>query len=154
MTHRAPYKTLIFTTKPTDFHSRVEVSACYCEYDNKILLLHRASHKPQGGTWGVPAGKLEAGETALEAVIRETLEEVGIKLSSERLQDLGTIFVRYPHLDFTYHMFYQKFSNLPQVHLSEEHIAYQWTTFEEALVMPLISGGVEALHHFAILKSL
>ncbi len=43
----------------------------------RVLLLHR--HRVVTGQWGweVPAGRIEAGETVVEAAARETLEETG-----------------------------------------------------------------------------
>jgi 8-oxo-dGTP pyrophosphatase MutT (NUDIX family)/broad specificity phosphatase PhoE len=136
----------VFRIKPHDFNPSVEVAACYVEAGGKILLLKRAPGKSQGGTWGVPAGKLELGETARDAVIRETFEETGIRLSE--LYDLGKLYVRYPHLDFVYHFFHMEFPSFPEVILSDEHVESRFVTWEEALGMPLISGGVEAIHHF------
>jgi ADP-ribose pyrophosphatase YjhB (NUDIX family) len=48
-------------------------------YDKKILLL-RASGKKFGKVYGIPKGKLEEGETNLEAAIRETHEECGVNV--------------------------------------------------------------------------
>jgi len=42
--------------------------------DDKMLILK--SHK---GYWDLPKGKLDAGETAKQAALRETFEETGIK---------------------------------------------------------------------------
>ena len=151
MSHSPPYQAFVYRSKPSDFMPTVEVSACYCECDGKYLLLKHAAGKPQENTWGVPAGKLEEGEYPHAAVLRETLEEVGIPLDKDKVQDVGKLFVRYPHIDFVYHMFYQHFSELPAVHLSDEHEEFRWVTFEEAFEMPLISGAKEAIHHFQAL---
>lgn len=47
--------------------------------NNKILLVH-PTDTPVYGSYSIPKGKLESGETCLEAAIRETKEETGIKI--------------------------------------------------------------------------
>lgn len=47
--------------------------------DDERLLLVRRGHGPAAGTWSVPGGRIEAGETVQEAVVRELLEETGIE---------------------------------------------------------------------------
>ena len=42
------------------------------------LLLVRRGHGPAGGRWAVPGGRIEFGETAAEAVVREVAEETGL----------------------------------------------------------------------------
>ena len=47
-------------------------------HDGRVLLLKRAaSAKDHPGTWGLPGGHVEAGETSEQAARRETREEVG-----------------------------------------------------------------------------
>lgn len=48
-------------------------------YDKKILLL-QSSERKFGKSYGLPKGKLEDGETNLEAAIRETQEECGVNV--------------------------------------------------------------------------
>lgn len=48
---------------------------------NRVLLLREASTNPDGtnpGRWGVPGGRLEPGETAVQALLREVAEETGL----------------------------------------------------------------------------
>jgi 8-oxo-dGTP diphosphatase len=45
--------------------------------DNKILLIKRGTTVFRG-CWALPGGKVEAGETVEEAVIREVIEETGL----------------------------------------------------------------------------
>lgn len=49
------------------------------EDTNKILLLKRSNvHHKFAGQWSIPAGEVENGEHPIDAVKRETLEEINI----------------------------------------------------------------------------
>ena len=48
--------------------------------DNKILLGHPTG-SPWYGTYSIPKGEMESEESALEAAVRETKEELGIEIS-------------------------------------------------------------------------
>lgn len=149
-----PYKAEVYRVRPKDFASQVEVAACYIRHGNRYLLLHRAAGKPQEHTWGVPAGKLESGESSRAAVVREVEEETGIRLDDRLLKEIGTLYVRYPHIDFIYHMFSQEVVEAPQLRLSDEHQDYRWVELEEIFNLPLISGAREALYQFLALERL
>ena len=137
---------LIFKEKPHDFNPTISVSGCYCEWGDKILLLKRHPNKPQGGTWGVPAGKAEKGESPRMTVIREVQEEIGLDIDSSDLIHFGSLYCRFPHFDFTYEMFRKKYQKQPDIKLAlDEHLEMKWVTIAEALQLPLIIGGEEAL---------
>lgn len=53
-------------------------------HNNKILLIH-PTNAPWYGTYSIPKGKLEKNETYLQAAIRETEEEVGIKIKEKQI---------------------------------------------------------------------
>jgi 8-oxo-dGTP pyrophosphatase MutT (NUDIX family) len=51
----------------------IEAAGGFIEKDNEFLFIHRQ------GIWDLPKGKLEKGETIINAAIRECEEECGIK---------------------------------------------------------------------------
>lgn len=46
--------------------------------DQHVLIQHRSKMTAQGGTWALPGGALEVGETPTQGALRETHEETGI----------------------------------------------------------------------------
>ncbi|MFA6970269.1 MAG: Nudix family hydrolase [Gallionella sp.] len=59
----------------------VEVAAAVMQRpDGSFLLAQRPSDKIWAGYWEFPGGKLEAGETAYDALVRELREELGIEV--------------------------------------------------------------------------
>jgi 8-oxo-dGTP diphosphatase len=57
---------------------RPEVAVGAIVVDDDRLLMIRRGHGPAAGTWSVPGGRIERGETAAEAVVRELKEETGM----------------------------------------------------------------------------
>ena len=57
----------------------LDVVAAILENEGKILLAQRPEHADQPGMWAFAGGKVEAGETQPEALIRELREELGIE---------------------------------------------------------------------------
>lgn len=49
-----------------------------CIKDSRVLLIRRGN-APMAGRWSVPGGRIEPGETAEEAALRELGEETGVE---------------------------------------------------------------------------
>ncbi|AOR66425.1 ADP-ribose pyrophosphatase [Burkholderia stabilis] len=49
--------------------------------ERDVLLVRRAN-PPDAGCWGFPGGKIEAGETVVEAAVREIAEETAIDVEA------------------------------------------------------------------------
>ncbi len=60
------------------------VGALVSDGGGRLLLVLRA-HPPQAGRWSLPGGRVEAGESAEQAVVREVAEETGLIVVPERL---------------------------------------------------------------------
>ena len=63
----------------------VETAGLLIIYKKKIVLAHPVKYSSKFGTYSIPKGHLEEGETHLEAAIRETKEEVGIEIPIEMI---------------------------------------------------------------------
>ncbi|WP_109260895.1 NUDIX hydrolase [Hyphobacterium indicum] len=58
-----------------------------CRRGDEVLLVRRG-REPLKGKWSIPGGKMEFGETAKEAALRELQEETGITARITRLIDV------------------------------------------------------------------
>ena len=65
---------------------------CYIEKDNKYLMLHRTKKKNDinKDKWLGIGGKFEEGESPEECIVREVMEETGLKLNSYQLRTIVT----------------------------------------------------------------
>jgi 8-oxo-dGTP diphosphatase len=138
---------LVFQNAPENFSPKVEVATCFIVVDDKVLFLKRLPHKSEGDTWGIPGGKCEKGEMAQQAMIREVREETKIELDQQLIKSFGKVYIRYPKVDFIYHMFECNFQEIPAVVIDPtEHSEYLWITLQDALKLPLIPGEDECIH--------
>jgi 8-oxo-dGTP diphosphatase len=55
------------------------VGAIVHDLDGRLLLIRRG-HAPHAGSWSLPGGRVEAGETPEQAVEREVREETGLEV--------------------------------------------------------------------------
>lgn len=127
---------MIYLTKPEDFSQSIPVVACFLECGDEFLLLRRALHKPQGGAWGLAAGKIEAGESPEEAMVREMFEETGHRVSPTEFVPFKLYFVRYPEADFTFQVYSLRVAEKPTIRIdSTSHTEYAWMKPVDALTL-------------------
>lgn len=50
--------------------------------DREVLMQHRAKWTNRGGTWALPGGAIDVGESSSDAALRETWEETGVSPDS------------------------------------------------------------------------
>jgi 8-oxo-dGTP pyrophosphatase MutT (NUDIX family) len=66
------------------------------EKDNKIAFLQRANTGWRDGFLSLPSGKVEVGETYLQAAVREAQEEVGVTVNPANME---CVHVMYRHAE-------------------------------------------------------
>lgn len=64
--------------------------------DGRVLLAQRPEGKSMAGLWEFPGGKIEAGETPEQALVRELHEELGIETWDSCLAPLSFASHSYP----------------------------------------------------------
>lgn len=118
----------------------------------ELLLLQRHSEDLGGGRWGTPGGRLDMGEDASAAAVRELREETGIEAPSIDL--LGSHEVRMPH--GTVHMTSFKTAvpnNIDVVVDPVEHHSYAWIGLDNLLSQAgLLWGTPTILKDFGVLS--
>jgi 8-oxo-dGTP diphosphatase len=78
--------------RPADTFGRdtlVVVAAALVDRDGRVLMQRRPDDRQHGGLWEFPGGKLERGEGAIDALVRELREELAITVSPEACLPLG-----------------------------------------------------------------
>jgi 8-oxo-dGTP diphosphatase len=69
----------------------------------RVLIARRPDGKHAGGFWEFPGGKIQSGESPLQALCRELAEEIGIQVSAASL--LMTFRHSYPERVVELHVF-------------------------------------------------
>jgi 8-oxo-dGTP diphosphatase len=90
--------------------------------DRYLYLLRNDVKNP--GCWGLPGGKVDAGENLQEALTRECTEEIGIWPEAVKLVPIE----KFTSIDnkFSYHTFFCLVENEFVPILNNEHYGYSW----------------------------
>ncbi|MBI5220391.1 MAG: NUDIX domain-containing protein [Candidatus Liptonbacteria bacterium] len=125
---------------------KIKVAGCFLEHDGRFLILQRCPGKSQGGKWGLPAGRVEQGETERDAVIREIREETGFSIPLEKLEFLQEIVFEFPQKTTDFFVYRVRLGSRFKVSLElQEHQACAWVTGEECYARDDLINGVHGL---------
>jgi len=74
----------------------VVAAAALVRGDGAIVLAQRPAGKPMAGLWEFPGGKLQAGETPEQALLRELHEELALAVCAKNLVPIDFASHAYP----------------------------------------------------------
>jgi 8-oxo-dGTP diphosphatase len=121
---------------------RVDVvyALLFDEDTNQILMVLN-----KNGTWSLPGGAVEAGETLKEATIREVKEETGYDITVGEIVALNEAFIKENHVYFI--TFHGRITQRPEeIPLEENILKVEWVSVEEAdRLMPYYPEGISEL---------
>ena len=104
----------------------IEVAAAIIVKDNKVFATQRGYGEFKDG-WEFPGGKIEPGESAQEALVREIREELDVDIRVGKL--LETVEYDYPEFHLTMHCFICEL--LSEEIVLKEHEDARWLKKEE-----------------------
>ncbi len=122
---------------------KIEVVAGIVCRENKILATQRGYGEFKDG-WEFPGGKLEAGETRVDALKRELREELDMEVVVGDL--LETVEYDYPQFHLTMHCYICQL--VKEEFVLKEHEAARWlekNQLDEVAWLPADEGIVEKL---------
>jgi 8-oxo-dGTP diphosphatase len=109
--------------------------------ERALVLRRRPDDRSFAHAWSLPGGRLDPGEGAAEAAVREAREESGLAVALD--QDLGPRQVRLTHrpILFVIHRFVGR-AEEGMVRLSAEHVDARWLDRAAAAEAASLPGGL------------
>ena len=104
--------------------SLTAVGVWFYAYNTQRYLYLMRNDTKYPGTWGLPGGKCETGETLLESIERECREELGHFPEYVKLLPLDQF--TSPDGAFSYHTFFCCVTSEFRPSLNNEHLGYAW----------------------------
>ncbi len=132
-------------------HKEAHVALGVIERDGKILIAQRKDPNPLWDRkWEFPGGKVDAGETPEEAVVREIVEETGLSPFSATL--LGTHTHDWTLTDHVLrvnlHLFRCPVGEGDVVQEEKTAYGHAWVSPEEALAYDLLEANADLIKKF------
>lgn len=126
------------------------MGAIVVDDDGRLLLVRRAN-PPAQGTWSIPGGRVEAGETHEVAVVRELMEETG--LTGRVVREVGTVRRESPSGDvYVIRDYVLDVADVDGVRAGDDASDANWFTREQLDELDTSPGLVDTLAGWGVLR--
>ena len=119
--------------------------------DGGRLLMVRRGRGPAVGLWSVPGGRVEPGETMAQAVVRELVEETGVKGTCQEL--LGWVERIGAGHHYVIFDFVVRSEPGPAPRPGDDATEAGWVLLDEVRRLPLVPGLAEFLEQHRVLPA-
>lgn len=103
---------------------------------DEVLILKRNKGSSYAGTWNLPGGSVEKGESLEIAAVRELREEANLIVNPDYLEYLGTLNRGGLELNF---FITREFEG--EVKINSESSEFKWVKIEDLESYPFVGGG-------------
>ena len=113
--------------------------------DNKILLLRRFNTGYEDGNYSVPAGHIDGNERAIQAMIREAMEETGIAIDEEQLQIVHVMHRKSTEERFDFFFEINQWQGEPEIIETNKCDKLEWFSVDDLPknMVPYVRAGIE-----------
>jgi 8-oxo-dGTP diphosphatase len=125
------------------------VGAVIWDAGHRRFLLIKRGHEPGAGLWSLPGGRVEAGESDAEALVREMREETGLSVTPGRL--IGSVRRPAPDGNVLEIKDYEAEVTGGTLKAGDDAADVRWVDAAELATLPLTPGLVEALTSWGVL---
>jgi len=111
---------------------------------NRFLLIQRSEYVPMPLVWGLPGGKVDAGERPMAAAKREVMEEIGFDMTDRPLRLIYTNDTHAPR--FRFYTYACVVTKEFEPKLNWESTGYIWCDLDD-MPSPLHWGVSQLINH-------
>jgi len=126
------------------------VGAVLRDPGGRVLLVLRGN-EPDRGTWSLPGGRVEPGEQAVEAIVREMLEETGLHVRV--LHKLGQVERAHPEGGVYVIDDFEVSSEGGTLAAGDDAMDVRWFSAADVSEEPMTPGLVDHLRSWGVISS-
>ncbi|MEY2469109.1 MAG: 8-oxo-dGTP diphosphatase [Actinomycetota bacterium] len=131
--------------------NRPEICVGAVVVDEDRLLMIRRGHGPGAGEWSIPGGRVERGETLIEALVREVFEETHIEVVVDHFIGFAESITDEFH--FVFMDYAATALDAEVIAAGDDAAEAAWVLLADVVELNLVDGLAEFLHDHQIIEA-